>query len=209
MRRSAGRRATPKVVDGRVRRKNRHATTPGIWASTEVTIEQDRPGRGHFHLLSAKDLRVFFGLNPDWEALSQGLQGVRLAAKRPGMDGFCTYSAQGSVISLCAWERGLHRLVTAEFLEDHRALLHRLGVPHRRQGALRRLEFTAETARAYQLLHVLLHELGHHQDRMTSRRRASAGRGEGHAEAWALAREAELRAPYEAAFGLLPPPPPH
>lgn len=39
--------------------------------------------------------------------------------------------------------------------------------------------------RAYQLLHVLLHELGHHHDRMTTKRKQQASRGEAYAERYA------------------------
>ena len=47
------------------------------------------------------------------------------------------------------------------------------------------LRFTEPQARAYQLLHILPHELGHHHDRITSRRGRRAGRGEPYAEAYA------------------------
>ncbi len=46
------------------------------------------------------------------------------------------------------------------------------------------IEFDEFTARAFQLIHVFIHELGHHQDRMTTRSKKSAARGESHAEAY-------------------------
>ena len=61
--------------------------------------------------------------------------------------------------------------------------------------------FTEATARAFQLVHVLLHELGHHRDRMTSRRRVECGRGEGFAEAYAVRHGAEIWTRYADAFG--------
>jgi hypothetical protein len=55
---------------------------------------------------------------------------------------------------------------------EHRPVLARLGVP---------VEPT-DSARAFQLLHVLLHELGHHHDRMTTRAGRYSCRGEDFAE---------------------------
>ena len=47
------------------------------------------------------------------------------------------------------------------------------------------LRWTQAQARAYQLLHILPHELGHHHDRMTTHSRRNAARGEPFAEAYA------------------------
>jgi hypothetical protein len=47
------------------------------------------------------------------------------------------------------------------------------------------LRFTEGQARAYQLLHILPHELGHHHDRITTRSRRRSARGEPYAEAYA------------------------
>jgi len=45
--------------------------------------------------------------------------------------------------------------------------------------------FTPATVQAFLLVHVLVHELGHHHDRMTSPRKRRATRGEDYAEAYA------------------------
>jgi hypothetical protein len=47
------------------------------------------------------------------------------------------------------------------------------------------VRWTEGQARAFQLLHVLPHELGHHRDRMTTRSRDRAARGEPYAERYA------------------------
>jgi hypothetical protein len=44
--------------------------------------------------------------------------------------------------------------------------------------------------RAYQLLHILTHELGHHHDRITTQSQKRAARGEPYAEAYARKYEA-------------------
>ena len=46
-------------------------------------------------------------------------------------------------------------------------------------------KWTADQARAHQLLCTFLHELGHHHDRMTTKYKQSADRGEKYAESYA------------------------
>jgi hypothetical protein len=53
-------------------------------------------------------------------------------------------------------------------------------------------EWTDETIQAFQLIHVLVHELGHHHDRMTSPRQRDGTRGEKYAEEYALKHEEEI-----------------
>jgi hypothetical protein len=53
-------------------------------------------------------------------------------------------------------------------------------------------EFTAATVQAFLLVHVLVHELGHHHDRMTSPRQRRATRGERYAEQYALRHEGAI-----------------
>ena len=137
---------------------------------------------------------------PDWESLSNGLRGVRLTAKTRGIDGL--YYHRG-LIAIPAWERTLWRPVIPCFFEEHRKLYDRLGVPYERDGEEWLLKFTAETARAYQLLHIFLHELGHHRDRMTTRCKIEPGRGEPYAEAWAFEFEAKVWDGYQKVFGVL------
>ena len=43
------------------------------------------------------------------------------------------------------------------------------------------VRWTEATACAYQLLHVLMHELGHHHDRITTRSQPATARGERYA----------------------------
>jgi hypothetical protein len=63
------------------------------------------------------------------------------------------------------------------------------------------MKWTVETVRAYQLLDVFLHELGHHRDRMTTRRQQHPGRGETYAERYASRYADQLWAAYETEFG--------
>ena len=178
------RRTTPKVTDGRVQKKNRHAPTPTYWNTHPrvPVIDKERPGRGYRHLLRKNDVVEVIGMIPDWDELAIGLDAVLLAKAEFDCDGW----HHRGVIGICAWERDLWRDVSHWFYEDHEELLSRLGVEcePRDDGVL--CKFTEETARAYQLLHVFLHELGHHRDRMTTNHKLSSGRGEGYAEEFAF-----------------------
>jgi hypothetical protein len=146
-------------------------------------IDRRRPGRGYRHLLTVADVRRFLQLLPDWSELSCGLDAVVLA---PGERRLLGWHRRG-IVALCAWDRDVEREWHADFVEEHRDVLDRLGVERlANDPPWEVVQFTERSARGFQLMHVLLHELGHHHDRMTTRSRRSAGRGEGYAEAYAL-----------------------
>lgn len=195
------RKTTPKVRDGRVQRKNRSARTPTYWNTYQKEPQFDRedPGRGYRHLLRSADVMRFIELLPAWDELAVGLDAVVLAEGEPDVDGWHSFG----VIGLCAWERGLWRYHSPDYYHDHAMLWERLGVPARKAGGgLYELRFTEGTARAYQLLHVFLHELGHHHDRMTTRSRGRAARGEPYAEAYAHEHAETVWSRYLSEFGL-------
>lgn len=201
MRYSNQRKSTPKVVDGRVQKKNRHDPTPNIWnnATDHLLFEKDRPGKGFFHAVSKSDLIAFIDLIPNWTELSVGLKGIRLVEWDEDADAWYDHDR---VICLCAWDRELWRYVTDAFYQEHRALLERLGVPVEESDGDWLCKYTPETARAYQLLHVFLHELGHHHDLMTTQRKKQPGRGEPYAQNFAFKYEAVIWDGYAEVFGL-------
>lgn len=57
------------------------------------------------------------------------------------------------------------------------------------------------TVRAFQLMHVLLHELGHHHDRISTRSKVRSSRGEGYAESYAVRYSNCLWEAYASEFG--------
>jgi hypothetical protein len=63
--------------------------------------------------------------------------------------------------------------------------LYTVEVPCKKQKDQYICKFTASTARAHQLLVTLLHERGHHHDRMTTKQQQAASRGEIYAEEYA------------------------
>lgn len=186
--RRINRKTTPKVRDGKVQRKNRWAW-PANYYNTEqdaVVFDRERPGHGYKHLLRAHEVRAFAEELPMWEELSQDLNAIVLAR---GEDGVMGWHTRG-VVAVCAWERAMvMEDVTSAWYEEHRGLLEKLDVPVRREDRHWNLHFDPQTARAFQLVHVLVHELGHHHDRITTRSRHSAARGEGYAETYAVQHE--------------------
>ena len=93
------------------------------------------------------------------------------------------------MIGICAWNRDIWVEVSKPYYREHEEVISRLGVESERQDYFHVCKFTEATARAYQLLHVFLHELGHHHDRMTTKRKMFTGRGERYAEDWAIKYE--------------------
>lgn len=179
---SCQRKTAPRVVGGRVLRKNNHELTT---AFDRPFVTRERPGRGYKHVLAQRDVHAFLEILPGWRELSRGLSAIVLAAGESGMDG----RLRGGVIELCAWETELVRVHTKSYFEEHRGVLERLGVPHEpAEPGWVTCHYDEQTARGFQLVHILLHELGHHHDSMTTRSRRG-NRGEAYAEAFARERE--------------------
>jgi hypothetical protein len=203
------RKTTPRVKDGRVQQKNRAATTApdGYTLASSLQIIRHAPGPGRVHVVDEHDVRRFVGLLPDWPALGAGIHAIVLDRGRDGYD--ACYRHDG-VIVICSWPEALTEEYILDHFEEHREVFDRIGVPYdvvsepaadgTEAPRYARCWFEPHTARDFLLMHVLLHELGHHEDRRTLRR-GGQNRGEAFAEAWALARERELWPRYRAAFG--------
>ena len=193
------RRSAPKVSDGQVQRKNRWARTPHYFTHDTPTLEIDRqrPGQGFRHLVFQDDLRRFLPLLPEWDILQTGLRAIVLAEGGRLM-GWHNHG----VVAICAWERSfVLEDSTLSFIEEHQGIFDKLGVPYRlEEGST--IEFTEETARAFQLVHVLVHELGHHHDRITTRSQKRPARGEQYAETYARQWENLVLDRYRREFGL-------
>ena len=194
------RKTTPKVKSGRVCKKHNHKLTPHYWQTPQKlpVLDRERPGKGYRHLLRKKDIINFISILPDWDELSVGLDAVLLSSARGITDGWYRVG----IVGICAWERELWRHVDPHWYKDHKQLLDRLDVPCIKNGDTIRCEYTEATAKAYQLLHVFLHELGHHHDRITTRSQDWCARGENYAEAYALRYEETIWDRYTEVFGL-------
>jgi hypothetical protein len=140
----------------------------------------------------------FVELIPGWDELSGGLRWVVLA-RDPSCHG---YYRRGE-LAVCAWEATLWTEdMCTNWYREHADLLERLGVAVRKVGPRWVAEWTENQVRAYQLLHVFLHELGHHQDRMTTRRGRRVARGEAYANAFAYELEELMRDDFVRVFPL-------
>ena len=202
MRQQINRKSTPGVAGGRVQKKNNPEWTANYYttAPASLVIDRQRPGQGYKHVLMQRDIEKFIRLLPDWAELSRGLHAIVLA---PGNRECFGYHTSG-VIHICAWEADLWlRYRTNEAgLERNVAIFRRLGVPCEQTEDERTwCKFNPSTVRAFQLLDVLLHELGHHHDRMTTKSKIRAARGEPYAESYALAYEARIWGQYQEEFG--------
>lgn len=175
-----------KVRNGKVCRKNRTALSNHYTQvrQPEPVIDRLRPGKGYKHFLTIDDVRRFIGILPDWNLLSRGLDAIvldeghhrRMGWHRPGL------------VAVCAWERQPQVEWGTGFVQEHQRVLHRLGVNCEQSEVEPEwtwCDFDENSVKGFQLMHVLLHELGHHHDRMTTKSRRRASRGERFAENYA------------------------
>jgi hypothetical protein len=204
------RKTTPRVKDGRVQKKNRATTTApdGYTLGESLQLVRHAPGPRHVHVVDEHDIRRFLELLPDWSTLSTGIHAIVLDRDRR-FDG--CYRHDG-VIVLASWPEEIVQEFSIEYYDQHREVFERIGVPCEvltepsLEGAIGKPEqyarcwFEPHTARDYLLMHVFLHELGHHHDRRTLPGATYCKRGEDYAEAWAVARERELWSRYRAWF---------
>jgi hypothetical protein len=199
--RAMHRKTTPKVKAGRVQQKNRWTPAPDDYHRVEQTIpvvDRKRPGDGYRHLLRRLHLEKFIFLLPDWDQLSHGLDAIVLAPGEWDSEGWW----ERGIVAVCAWDARLWTYSTPEYCASRREVMDRLGVPREDHGAYVLCKWTEGTARAYQLLDVLLHEFGHHRDHMTTRSRRDAARGEPFAEQYARRYGDMIWNRYMTAFGV-------
>jgi hypothetical protein len=193
------RKQSPKVRDGRVQKKNNWDLTAHYSQVKGLgfVIDRRRPGKGYRHLLLKDHVERFSVLLPDWEELSRGLDAVILAEGDPGTHGW----HDDGLVAICAWRRDMTESVTAKYAGSLALNLDQLSVPVEKRGSLVHILWSEDTARAFQLLHIFLHELGHHHDRMTTGTKRQASRGEGFAEQYANEHGQRIWADYVDEFG--------
>jgi hypothetical protein len=188
------------VVGGLVQKKNNWAPTPNYYNTEQhlPLVDRKRPGKGFRHVLKQKDIHAFIRILPDWDELSVGLNAVVLAPGNPAIFG---YHVPG-VVHICAWEEDLWIRLPQDGFEAERQIIESLGVPCEAEASEMLCRFSEKTIRAHQLLATLLHELGHHHDRMTTRLKTRAGRGETYAEAYARKYAERIWIRYQDVFGV-------
>ncbi len=184
------RKTAPKVKNGLVQKKNNWNETPNYWNTNLNTlfIDKEPPGEGSKHFLRKKDVISFISILPDWEELSKGLNAIILARSDGGTEGWIN----SGVIALCAWPRKMWKSYDPQHYLEHKSTLNRLGVRCIKNGNQYECQFTESQIRGYLLLHILLHELGHHHDRMSTKNKNFISRGESYAENYALKYENQI-----------------
>jgi len=194
------RKSTPKVRGGKVQRKNRSARTPTIYTwQGHLVVDKEKPGRGYKHLAGKWDVRRFLGILPQWDELSGGLNTVLLAEGGYGCMGW----HRPGIVAICAWDREIvWDDCDQKFYRGNKRLFDKLDVECRPNGKEWYIDWTESKAKAFSLIDVLVHELGHHHDRMTTRSKRRTARGEPYAEAYARRWEDTILERYFEVFGL-------
>ena len=182
---------------------------------SEIQLQRRRPREGSRHLITIKQLRAFIEGLPNWDEVAIGLNAIVLddgddddgcmGWYQQGVVAICAWEHDlwWDLIEepwIAAHQPILKRLdVTCRALTDDEAsarvlegMDNILPAPLRAKLAAYTLKernfeilWTDAQARAFQLLHILPHELGHNHDRITSRQQRTLGRGEHYAERYA------------------------
>lgn len=154
-------------------------------ADGELIIKREPPGKGFHHFLTRKHVSNFIRLLPQYPDIIKGIDYILLARGEHGCDGWY----DGKVIAINAWEQDCWRSLPADYYADHREVLSRLRVEAVKIGQNYMCKFNPSSIRAFQLFHILLHELGHHHDKMSTRSQQTVSRGEKFAENYACCYE--------------------
>jgi hypothetical protein len=194
------RRTAMKVRNGRVQRKNLHAKTPHYFHTemASLVIDRLRPGFGCRHVVRKEHVRRFLPLLPDWDELSLGLNAIVLADGNSNCMGW----HRPGVVAICAWDREIEwHDCYQSFFKEHVGVFEALAIPYDVGVERISVRFTEATARAFSLVHVLVHELGHHHDRMTTRSKRESCRGEAYAENYSCQFQNAIVQRYRKEFG--------
>ena len=204
MRPTYNRKTSPKVIGGHVQRKNNHVKT----ARLGYVVDRLSPDKGYSHVVSKKDIHEFTDLISDWPRVSNGLESIILDSGDYDYDGLYSHYRQDDTgtIWLSAWQLDLWVEFSDEYFQEHQWLFKILGVVFDRKidpednGIFWFCYFTEAQAKAFMLMHIFLHELGHHVDKFRSKKNSS---GEVFAENYANRRFYELWPAYINHFGNL------
>jgi hypothetical protein len=193
-----------RVKSGRVAKKNNWTPDAKDYYALpqrEIQIERTEPGRGYRHVVTVAQLRRFLEILPDWDELAVGLEAISIWRGNPNWVGL----SNPGVVVITAWDRELWWYVEPAWVneESEAELLERLEVEVVRHPGdpLLEVRWTEAQARAYMLTDVLVHELGHHHDWMTSRG-AHAPRGEPYATRYARRVREEIWPAYLREIGM-------
>jgi len=205
MRSTYNRKTSPKVIGGHVQRKNNHTRT----ACLGYVVVRVRPDKGYRHVVSKKDIHDFTDLIPDWINICEGSESIILDSGDLDYDGLYSHYRQDDTgtIWLSAWQKDLWVEFSNDYYQEHRWLIKIFGVVSDRKIEVGKEQesvywlcyFSESQAKAFVLMHIFLHELGHHVDKFRSKKRNSSG--EEFAENYADRRFHEIWPAYIDWFG--------
>jgi hypothetical protein len=153
-------------------------------------------------VVSKRDLQAFIDIIPEWERFSERLERITLAAHSDDCDGAYElfHREETGAIYLNAWPEDLWAELSTKYFDSHHEVFDRLGVSYDRNGDVVICRFTEAQARAFSLLHVFMHELGHHYDKI-HQKHLGASKGEDYAERFANSRFEQIYRQYLRVFG--------
>lgn len=170
------RRTATKVRNGRVQRKNRWSRPTNTVGPSGVAIERARPGSGFIHVVTQDELYSFVQNLADWPRLSVGLDKIVLDAGWYDSYGYYDHGTIGLrafsdslVVNYWPDEKSRDRDLLDTIVKD--VEYEQDPSVESSKTSLVIYHLTRPMARAFMLVHVLSHELGHHLDRMTNQLR--------------------------------------
>lgn len=183
MKRSFYRKVTPKVKAGTVQKKHRHQYSTRLG----YVIDRQSTGKGYKHVVTKRDIKDFVAIIPNWAELSDGIELILLSSGTDDYAGLYEHFNREStaIIELPAWENDLWQVFEDWYFEDHRHIFDKLGVAYDKVEEGWECRFTLSQAKAFTLLHIFMHELGHHVDRMRGKSKRDLRGGEEFAEKYA------------------------
>jgi len=176
-----------RVKNGTVQKKNRHAKTPNYWNTyqDDIQIDIEPPGKDFKHFLKKRDIKLFLEILPNREEIDFRFDAVVLARGNYFNDGWY----RNGVIGIGAWEKSMSRKMSKKYFEDHKTIFEKLNVKYTIKEDCVICDFTENQIKAYLLLHILLHEIGHHHDKINTKKKLNCGHGENYAENYAYKYE--------------------
>ncbi|NDV81425.1 hypothetical protein [Bacteroides sp. 51] len=181
------RRTATRIKKGTAQKKNRHERTPNYWNTRQdiIQIDVENPGKGYKHFLKKRDVKQFLEILPNREEIDIEFDAIVLEHGDFYRDG----RYRDGVICITAWRKEMTMEYGLGYFYAHKSLFDKLGVRYTLKEDYVICDFTENQIKAYQLLHILLHELGHHHDRINSKSKRRCGRGEKYAESYAFKYE--------------------
>ena len=166
------RKTSPKVRGGKVQKKNNHRLT----LKRGFVVDRVSPRKGFKHLVTKQELFDFIELIPNWQQVLYGIECILLSEGSDEVDGlYLPYRREKTgIIRISAWRKELVQEIRKDYFDAHISIFEKIDLKFERRKDCVNCWFDEPKAKAFVLMHVFLHELGHHHDFM-QRRAISSG----------------------------------